>query len=118
MDKAKDCKFSHEPLNEETRAIMLKHLEAAPKDILGSFPRMSREQASAIVFQTEGKHKDITSEEHDKNRPQGGRAQHGLNGQITTKITWQHPMGTSSKTLTSPTLVPSIIADLQLGEMA
>lgn len=45
-----DCKFSHgEPLSEELRNILLKHLESAPKEILGNFKRMSRENALNMV---------------------------------------------------------------------
>ncbi len=57
MDTAESCKFSHEPLTDVTRPILLKHLEAAPKEILGDFPRMSREAAEALVYQTEAKNK-------------------------------------------------------------
>ena len=61
MDTAESCKFSHEPLNEDTRTILLKHLEAAPKEILGDFPRMSREQALNLVCKTECENKGWTS---------------------------------------------------------
>ena len=45
-----DCKFSHgQPLSEELRNILLKHLETAPKEILGNFKRLSRENALAMV---------------------------------------------------------------------
>ena len=33
------------------------HLESAPKEILGDFPRFTREAAAALVFKTEAKHK-------------------------------------------------------------
>jgi hypothetical protein len=36
---------------------LFQHLESAPKDILGDFPRFTREAAAAIVFKTEAKHK-------------------------------------------------------------
>ena len=32
-------------------------MESAPKEILGDFPRFTREAAAAIVFKTEAKHK-------------------------------------------------------------
>ncbi len=32
-------------------------MESAPKDILGDFPRLTREAAQALVFKTEAKHK-------------------------------------------------------------
>ncbi|XP_015174026.1 PREDICTED: protein suppressor of sable isoform X1 [Polistes dominula] len=47
-----NCKFSHQPLNEQVKAILLKHLETAPKEILGDFPRMSREKASSLINNT------------------------------------------------------------------
>lgn len=57
LDSAETCKFSHEPLTDEIRAILLKHLEMAPKEILGDFPRMSRDQAYQCVMITEAKNK-------------------------------------------------------------
>ena len=36
---------------------LFQHLESAPKEILGDFPRFTREAAAAIVFKTEAKHK-------------------------------------------------------------
>ena len=36
---------------------MFQHLEAAPKEILGDFPRMAREAAEAAVYRTEAKNK-------------------------------------------------------------
>ncbi|XP_023718514.1 uncharacterized protein LOC111870443 isoform X4 [Cryptotermes secundus] len=44
------CKFSHGTLTESLRAVLLKHLETAPKEILGDFPRLSREGAAAMVY--------------------------------------------------------------------
>lgn len=41
-----NCKFSHgKPLTDQLRAVLLKHLETAPKEILGDFPRIARENA-------------------------------------------------------------------------
>lgn len=41
-----NCKFSHgKPLSDQLRAVLLKHLETAPKEILGDFPRIARENA-------------------------------------------------------------------------
>ena len=57
MDTAESCKFSHDPLSDVTRNILLKHLEGAPKEILGDFPRLTREAAQTLVFQTEAKNK-------------------------------------------------------------
>ncbi|XP_011329593.1 protein suppressor of sable isoform X2 [Ooceraea biroi] len=47
-----NCKFSHEPLNEQIKSILLKHLETAPKEILGDFPRLSREGAILMINNT------------------------------------------------------------------
>ncbi|KAK0167829.1 hypothetical protein PV327_001687 [Microctonus hyperodae] len=47
-----NCKFSHEPLNEQVKNILLKHLETAPKEILGDFPRLSREGALMMINNT------------------------------------------------------------------
>lgn len=82
---AENCKFSHEPLNEQVskkivnkviniplrccrcgtrfsrcnenssfqvKNILLKHLETAPKEILGDFPRLSREGALLMINNT------------------------------------------------------------------
>ncbi|XP_070075380.1 protein suppressor of sable isoform X2 [Drosophila takahashii] len=41
-----DCLFHHgEPLTEQLRNILLKHMETAPKEILGDFKRISRDIA-------------------------------------------------------------------------
>jgi len=63
LDTAESCKFSHEPLTDVTRPILLKHLEGAPKEILGDFPRLTREAAQALIFQTEAKNKGWSVEE-------------------------------------------------------
>ncbi|XP_070519803.1 protein suppressor of sable-like isoform X3 [Cardiocondyla obscurior] len=47
-----NCKFSHQPLNEQIKGILLKHLETAPKEILGDFPRLSREGAMLMINNT------------------------------------------------------------------
>jgi len=63
------CKFSHEPLNDMTRTLLLKHLETAPKDILGDFPRMTKTEAANTIFQTEAKNKGWITEGPDAVRP-------------------------------------------------
>lgn len=52
-DDSDTCKFSHEPLNDMTRNLLLKHLETAPKEILGDFPRMNRAEAATTVYRVE-----------------------------------------------------------------
>lgn len=47
-----NCKFSHQPLNDQVKNILLKHLETAPKEILGEFPRLSREGAMIMINKT------------------------------------------------------------------
>ena len=63
LDTAETCKFSHGDLSDVTRNILLKHLEAAPKEILGDFPRLTREAAVTLVFQTEAKNKGWLEDE-------------------------------------------------------
>lgn len=46
----KDCKFNHgKPLSDQFRGILLKHLETAPKEIIGDFPRIGREKALKLM---------------------------------------------------------------------
>lgn len=62
------CLFSHgEPLTDELRVILLKHLETAPQEILGDFPRINRESAIKMVNAT---HQKLMN----KNKPSGGDA--------------------------------------------
>lgn len=45
-----NCKFSHgKPLTDQMRNILLKHLETAPKEILGDFPRLKTEAAMNML---------------------------------------------------------------------
>lgn len=46
---AEDCKFSHNPLSETTTAILIKHIETAPREILGDFPRLTREETIQAI---------------------------------------------------------------------
>ncbi|XP_026478948.1 protein suppressor of sable-like isoform X2 [Ctenocephalides felis] len=51
-----DCKFAHgKPLTSDFKNILLKHIETAPKEILGDFPRLSREGALNMVNATQQK---------------------------------------------------------------
>lgn len=41
-----NCKFAHgRPLDDHRKQILFKHIETAPRELLGGFPRMSREEA-------------------------------------------------------------------------
>lgn len=40
------------PLSENIKQILLKHLDTAPKEILGDFPRIGRDNASKMIAQT------------------------------------------------------------------
>lgn len=49
----KDCKFNHgKPLTDALKNILQKHLETAPKEILGDFPRISRDHAQGMITAT------------------------------------------------------------------
>ncbi|KAJ8963553.1 hypothetical protein NQ314_005558 [Rhamnusium bicolor] len=67
-----NCKFAHgKPLSEGLKQILFKHIETAPRDILGGFPRMSREEALNLINITQNK----LQEQHGgeiKEEPKGG----------------------------------------------
>lgn len=71
------CLFSHgEPLTDELRAILMKHLETAPQEILGDFPRISRESAATMVNATHRKLMEkfgITEKPATDNTSTGGK---------------------------------------------
>lgn len=49
-----DCKFAHgKPLTDNLKNILLKHIESAPKEILGDFPRLNREGALKMIQTTQ-----------------------------------------------------------------
>ncbi|XP_049824981.1 uncharacterized protein LOC109606230 isoform X3 [Aethina tumida] len=49
-----NCKFAHgKPLSEDLKQILFKHIETAPRDILGGFPRFSREEALNKINQAQ-----------------------------------------------------------------
>ncbi|KAI5644361.1 protein suppressor of sable isoform X1 [Phthorimaea operculella] len=51
-----ECKFAHgKPLTENLKNILLKHIESAPKEILGDFPRLNREGALKMIHTTQTK---------------------------------------------------------------
>lgn len=57
---AEDCKFSHDSLSETTRAILIKHIETAPREILGDFPRLTRDETIQAIdnFSSQGSGRD------------------------------------------------------------
>lgn len=51
-----ECKFAHgKPLSDNIKNILLKHIESAPKEILGDFPRLNREGALKMIQTTQAK---------------------------------------------------------------
>lgn len=67
------CLFSHgQPLTDELRAILMKHLETAPQEILGDFPRISRESATTMVNATHRKLLDKFGMTDNKTASEGG----------------------------------------------
>lgn len=68
-----ECKFAHgKPLNESLKNILLKHIESAPKEILGDFPRLNREGALKMMQTTQAKlmqQYSENSDNYDKNIP-------------------------------------------------
>jgi len=60
-----DCLFHHgEPLSEQLRNILLKHMETAPKEILGDFKRISRDVA---LNQMTRRHEQLCEQCHMEN---------------------------------------------------
>uniref|UniRef100_A0A336MGV0 CSON015078 protein n=1 Tax=Culicoides sonorensis TaxID=179676 RepID=A0A336MGV0_CULSO len=65
----KDCKFNHgKPLTDQFRGILLKHLETAPKEILGDFPRIGREKALKLM---DAQHLKLLAKERNEKDPEG-----------------------------------------------
>lgn len=68
-----ECKFAHgKPLTEGLKNILLKHIESAPKEILGDFPRLNREGALKMLQNTQAKlmqQYSDASDNSDKNIP-------------------------------------------------
>lgn len=61
-----ECKFAHgKPLNDGLKNILLKHIESAPKEILGDFPRLNREGALKMIQTTQLKLMQQFSENTD-----------------------------------------------------
>ena len=48
-----NCMFSHSPLTPKLKSLLIKHVETAPKELLGDFPRMNNKDAIAAIMMTE-----------------------------------------------------------------
>eukprot|EP00099_Drosophila_melanogaster_P010445 NP_001284753.1 suppressor of sable, isoform C [Drosophila melanogaster] len=60
-----DCLFYHgEPLSEQLRNVLLKHMETAPKEILGDFKRISRDIA---IVQMTRRHEQLCDQLNREN---------------------------------------------------
>ncbi|XP_034254437.1 zinc finger CCCH domain-containing protein 13 isoform X3 [Thrips palmi] len=78
------CKFSHDSLTDMTRIVLLKHIELAPKEILGEFRRLTREQANQIIdraakLRSEGKNPegiDLLRMHEDEGNESGDERSH------------------------------------------
>ncbi|XP_049838671.1 uncharacterized protein LOC126284080 isoform X3 [Schistocerca gregaria] len=67
------CKFSHGPLSEQMRTVLMKHLETAPKDLLGDYPRVGRDSNSSGSYHKRrdnerGDRPDRNDRERDRER--------------------------------------------------
>lgn len=61
-----ECKFAHgKPLTDNLKSILLKHIESAPKEILGDFPRLNREGALKMMQTTQARLMQQFSENSD-----------------------------------------------------
>ncbi|CAH1991242.1 unnamed protein product [Acanthoscelides obtectus] len=51
-----NCKFAHgKPLSDGLKQILFKHIETAPRDILGGFPRLNRDEVLNMINVTQAK---------------------------------------------------------------
>uniref|UniRef100_A0A6P7G112 Uncharacterized protein LOC114336436 n=1 Tax=Diabrotica virgifera virgifera TaxID=50390 RepID=A0A6P7G112_DIAVI len=67
-----DCKFAHgRPLSESLKQILFKHIETAPREILGGFPRMNREEALNMINERQVKLYDQEKGPGAENKPEG-----------------------------------------------
>ncbi|XP_052127034.1 zinc finger CCCH domain-containing protein 4 isoform X3 [Frankliniella occidentalis] len=71
------CRYSHDPLSDGTRSVLLKHIELAPKEILGEFRRLTREQANQLIdkaakMRAEGKNPEGVDLLKDENEDEAG----------------------------------------------
>ncbi|KAG5885421.1 hypothetical protein JTB14_036070 [Gonioctena quinquepunctata] len=86
-----DCKFAHgKPLSDGLKQILFKHIETAPRDILGGFPRMSREEALNMINTTQSK----LQEQHgadNKQDAKDGKGKIDKSGGRNRPSRWQDP---------------------------
>ncbi|XP_063825585.1 protein suppressor of sable isoform X1 [Ostrinia nubilalis] len=67
-----ECKFAHgQPLTEGLKNILLKHIESAPKEILGDFPRLHRDGALQMIHSTQLKLAQQMFSENSENEDKG-----------------------------------------------
>lgn len=130
------------PLSENLKQILLKHLDTAPKEILGDFPRIGRENASKMIAQTHIKlceefnfplpesDKKLTEKIpslldmkvkppdnfHDNSRKETSRNSRWLNKESTSALK-DLPVRNSSPTVTSSISMSSGPGDVFLSEM-
>lgn len=49
-----NCKFAHgRPLSDSLKQILFKHIETAPREILGGFPRLNRDEVFNMINETQ-----------------------------------------------------------------
>lgn len=49
-----NCKFAHgRPLSDSLKQILFKHIETAPREILGGFPRLNRDEVFTMINETQ-----------------------------------------------------------------
>lgn len=113
-----ECKYNHgEPLNDEFRNVLLKHIEMAPKEILGPFKRISRDNAINLLNKTHSKLckkfgvQDTTAHNYKINYKQDQMKQQ-VSQQIQQKKTQIQELNVNSVS-SSQSKIPSLL-DLQL----
>ncbi|VEN42163.1 unnamed protein product [Callosobruchus maculatus] len=71
-----NCKFAHgKPLSDGLKQILFKHIETAPRDILGGFPRLNRDEVLSMINVTQSKLQQehgMPVSETNESDPKGG----------------------------------------------
>jgi hypothetical protein len=134
------------PLSENIKNILLKHLDTAPKEILGDFPRIGRENASKMIAQThiklceefniplpeseksskipallDMKVKAPTESFHDSRKEQSSRSSRWLNRENDSPKKQMSPAASSTSTGPGDALLSDmrgILSDKQIESMA